>query len=254
MLPEHGTVARAFRVLSLFSPDQPRWHLNEIARSLGIKRSTLGRLLSALEQDDLICRLGADHVYVLGPGWVKLGTLAESNNTLVRLGEPLLVTLAAQSSETASLDVLEGSTTRMIAEVKGRWVRNEPSSIGGHWAAHASSTGKTLLSGLSADALAALLTEPLLPLTPHTCIEPANLTQDIVDLRETGWLIAHEELEMGYSDLSAPVHSAEGKVIAALSLGGATERFQVDRLDALLDLLLPLATRLSHLLGFRNPG
>ena len=249
--PSPGTVQRSFDVIELFTDARPQLSAAEISVLLAVNRSTVGRWLGVFEQHEMLERVGPDPVYRLGPAWARLGALARRHNPLHRLAGPEMDSLVAYAGQTASVDILEGSETRMVAESKGGQVHFEPSSIGGRWPAHASSTGKVLMAFLPAQARARILSEDLRPLTEQTLTDPKALTGQCREIRARGWGLAHQELEIGYSDLSVPVRDDRGQIVAALSLGGASMIFSDDTVANWLSELIPAADRLSHQLGWR---
>ena len=65
-----------------------------------------------------------------------------------------------------------------------------------------------------------------------------------------GYATAIGELEAGYVALGAPVRWHDGRVVAAISLGGPTTRFTDARVPGLLKALRESAARVSHRLGW----
>ena len=58
------------------------------------------------------------------------------------------------------------------------------------------------------------------------------------------------ELEEGYVALGAPVRNHEGRVVAAISLGGPSTRFTQSRVPRLARLVKEAADRASQRLGY----
>lgn len=250
--PYRGTqsVLRALAILNTFTDDQPEWSLTDLTKAVGLNRTTTYRLLTALESEGLVTRDPRNQIYRLGPGAVVLGGRARRANPLRKISRPELIKLSEDTGETATLDILDGSYTLTLAEVEGRYVMGMMSSVGSRWPAHASSTGKVLLAHLSADRLANTLEQPLRQLTAHTITNLSRLRQQLAQVREQGYATASDELELGYSDVAAPIFDQEDQVIAALAVGGATMRMTGDKRAAVAKLVRESARRVSRQLGY----
>jgi DNA-binding IclR family transcriptional regulator len=61
--------------------------------------------------------------------------------------------------------------------------------------------------------------------------------------------VATEELAVGYVAASAPVRDHEGRVVAAMALGGPSVRLTAARLPGLVALVRAAAARVSRQLG-----
>ncbi len=140
----------------------------------------------------------------------------------------------------------------MLDEVKGSYMIGMTSSVGSRWPAHASSTGKVLLAHQPADLVESLLKPPLERLTPDTIVDLDQLNLQLRLIRSQGFAIAVDELELGYSDASAPVFSHRGEALAALSIGGASARLTPAKLTSIARLLRRSARNISYHLGYRG--
>ncbi|MDQ0862583.1 IclR family transcriptional regulator domain-containing protein [Arthrobacter globiformis] len=86
----------------------------------------------------------------------------------------------------------------VIAEASGsRYLNATHLYVGGNCPAHASATGKLLLSELSDDDIAATLPEKLEPYTSRTISNRKAILHEIRQVREQGYAVIDEELEEG---------------------------------------------------------
>jgi DNA-binding IclR family transcriptional regulator len=251
--PYEGTqsVMRAFAILQTFSDERPEWNLTELAEEVELNRTTTYRLLTALESVGMVTRDEETQAYRLGSEAIVLGGRAMRANFVRHIGRKALEQLSAKTGETATLDILNGSDTLMLDEVKGRYVMGMMSSVGTRYPAHASSTGKVLLAGLSKQEVDDRLPDPLPQLTPHTITDRALLHEQLKTAQGNSYAIARDELELGYSDVAAPIHNHDGELIAALTIGGASTRMTPEKQEEIIPMLREAASRLSHQLGHR---
>lgn len=246
--PGTQAVQRAFRLLSAFSTRGPELGLTELAKDAGLNKTTAFRLLSALENAEMLERTAEGDAYRLGPEIVRLGSLALGGNRLQAAAGPILRALADETRETVTLEVLVGMEAMILDEAMGSHAVGLVPSLGTRWAAHATSTGKVLLAHLPEDVLAARLPRRLERFTPRTLVDPAALRRELRRVRARGTATCVEELEPGLVTIGAPVRSAAG-VVAALSVGGPKSRLGPPAVAALARRLPEAADAVSERLG-----
>lgn len=245
--PGTQAVLRAVRLLKAFTSEHPQRGLAELARVVALNKTTVFRLLSALASEGLIEHNG--ETYRLGPELMALGARAVGAWGLRGAARAELEMLAAETRETATLEVLVGRDTLIVDEAMGAHLLGAIPSIGTRWPAHATSTGKVLLASLPPIGLDAFLSEPLKKLTPRTIDESEVLRRELTRVRSRGFAVSTEELEPGFVAVGAPVLSGMGQVVAALSVGGPRVRLDAARVAELSVLLPEAASRISERFG-----
>lgn len=246
-------VIRAIRLLKSFTPDHPTWSLADLCAERGLSKSTVHRLLGALESEGLVTRDGGSgdgNLYRLGPAAVALGSQALRSDHLRTLARPRLEQLAAESDETATLEVPIDDQLLILDEVEGHHLIAANAEIGTRWPMHATSTGKAFLAALPAAQRDHILSSPLERFTPSTRIDAAQLAQDLAEVSRTGFATSWEELEIGHVAAGAALIDANGAPVGALSVGGPSSRIELPQLQRLGRLLAQHAQQLSRQLGW----
>ncbi|HET6617037.1 MAG TPA: IclR family transcriptional regulator [Gemmatimonadota bacterium] len=251
--PYAGTqsVRRAIALLKVFSDDRPDWGLTEIARAARLNKTTAYRLLTALEAEGMVARSSDGEAWRLGAGAIALGALALRSNDLVSVARPELELLVRDTGETATLEVLVGNEVLILDGAEGPSLVGASTEIGTRWPAHATSTGKVLLSHARP---ALRRARRLRKLTPRTITDPERLDRELETVRARGWASAIEELETGYVAIGAPILGHDGSAVAAISIGGPAARLNRDRLQELAARVVQAAERTSRRLGARAQG
>lgn len=250
--PGAQTVQRAVSVLKTFTDAQPELGLADLARAVSLNKTTTHRLLAALELEGLITRNPATDAYRLGPELIVLGWRALRANDLRNVSRPELQALAQETGETVTLEVLAGTDTLILDEVLSRHMIGGTPSIGTRWPAHATSTGKAILAFLLDAEREAHLQSRLAKLTENTISSRESLKRELAQVREQGYAIANEELEIGFVVVGAPVFNHEGQVVAAVSVGGPGARMTAGRLSEIAVKVKESAGRLSQTIGYRT--
>lgn len=254
--PYPGTqaVLRALALLKTFTDDRPELSLPDLAELVGLNKTTAYRLLTALESEGLVVRDGINDTYRLGPEAIALGGRAMRANSLRVVSQAELEQLARQTGETAMIEVLSEGKVLTLAEVSGPHLVGATPFVGSHWPLHATSTGKVILAYLPQAERETLLAYPLEAFTPRTLTQPEALQAELVRVREQGFAVGDQELEIGYVSVATPVHNYEGRVIAAVSVGGPSTRLPQERIEEMVALLKPVAARISERLGYKKQG
>jgi DNA-binding IclR family transcriptional regulator len=245
------SVDRAVAILEILAREGEAG-VTEVARELGVHKSTASRLLAALDRRELVAQDTARGRFRLGVGIVRLAGAASASIELVQESRPVCRALAQEVGETANLAILSGRDALYLDQVAG------PAALSPHnWAGkriplHATSDGKVLLAHLPEAELAGHLTPPLRRLTEHTLTDPAELTTGLAEVREKGYATAVDELEPGLTAVAAPVRDAEGRVIASVSASGPSFRITADRIPAVAALVQKAAAEISRRLGWNG--
>jgi DNA-binding IclR family transcriptional regulator len=170
---------------------------------------------------------------------------------------PELEWLARESGETASLEVFYAGETLILDEVHGQHLLGTAPSIGTHWPAHATSTGKVLLAAHRAGELEpsqasqALPESPLLRrFTERTIVARPALGAELERVSQQGYAIASGELEAEFVAVGAPVRNHMGQVVAAISLGGPAGRLRAGDRQRGIRLVVQAAGKISERLGY----
>jgi DNA-binding IclR family transcriptional regulator len=252
-------VERAFGLLRCFTDQERVWALADLSRRLRLARPTTLRLLGALEREGMVQRTSHRSSYRLGPRAIQLGALAQRSNELPVAAQAQLEELARRTGETASLEVLADHEIMVLAEVRGRFRGSASERVGARWPAHAAATGKVLLAAaleeegevwerfLASARRLPRYTERTITSLPRFRAALARVTRD-------DYSVALEELERGYVAIGAPVRDQDGRVVAALCLGGPASRLSPQRLPALIRRVREAAKRVSLLLGNPEQG
>ena len=217
--------------------------VGELAESTGIPKSTTSRLVSALERQGLVQRVGGG--LRPGPVLLRFAQRGLPDANLVEISEEALRWLADASGETINLAVPTPAGVEHLAQRDSRHFVGVTSWVGRRVPLHSAANGKVFLAFGAAN-----IPDRLDSLTPSTITDRAALDAELDRVRSRGYATAQDELELGLSALAAPVRGADGQVVAALSISAPTHRLDADRIAQLAPVLLEQAAELSRRLGY----
>jgi len=237
--PQGGlsTVRNAARLLKVFRSREADLGVSELARRLGLGKSTVHRMLTTLVAEGLIEQNPRTGGYRLGIVMFELGEAVRVHMDLHAAVGPVL-----DGHEVVYVDRLESAHSLRLFTETGRRVP-----------VHCTSSGKVLLAYLpEARRQAVLRTAPLTALTPHSITSRSQLEAELDRVRRRGWADAVNEREIGVASIAAPVRDVSGEVVAAISIGVPLARCSVMALRRLAPVIMEAAEAASRRLGW--PG
>jgi DNA-binding IclR family transcriptional regulator len=246
-----GALLHGLEILDLFSAEERELGVGEMARRLGMHKSSASRLAATLSAAGYLEPAGQAGRYRLGAKLVRFAGLAGDGASLPQIAVPLLRPLVDEVGETGHVVALDGTDVVTIGVVDGwRSVRMH-GAVGKRSPAHATATGKALLSGLTDDEVRARYTGRLERRTPNTLTTVGALLEALAEIRARGCAFDAEELEVGLRCVAAPVVDHAGRVVAAVGLSGPAGRFAP---ETIADDVRSTAATVSAALGAHPPG
>jgi DNA-binding IclR family transcriptional regulator len=201
----------------------PELSLSELARRIGVAKSTAHRTCAVLAERGLLDR-SATGGYRLGLRFVEYGHLATSRTAIKDRGLPLLVELRNALGETVQIGIPAGSDVVYVERVEGVRALRYSTENSRRSPLHRSSAGKTLMA-YRPELVEARLRVGLPASTGYTIVVPEVLVAELARIRGRGYARSVDETELGMSSLAVPVPGpAADQVVAAISMVGPTTR------------------------------
>lgn len=215
----------ALRALELLLVDERQGlSLSDLAARLGITKSRAFRILNTLQQQGFVSQDSERRTYRLGLKLLTFGEALRRQTQLPDVAAPILDELAATTGETVFVGVADGIEVVCIDKRESRHPVRLYAEIGRRAPLHAGGVPKTLLAYLALERPELLEQIPLLPLTPHTQTDRAQLAAELAQIRAQGYGIATNDLDPGVSSVAAPIRNHTNRVIAAVSVAGPNDR------------------------------
>ena len=243
-------IARAADILRTLREADGALSQAEVAERVGLARSTVHRLLNALEDEGLVECGGPRGRYRLGP---EIGRLADTaRRGLIASIHPLLEELSHEVNETVDLSTLDRNRATFVDQVVAPHRLRAVSSVGEAFLLHCTANGKAFLAAMSAQDLARATAGPLPRLTSHTITDPAVLLGELDQVRIEGVAYDREENSEGICAVGMVLAGLPGPVLA-VSVPLPAQRFY-GREPLLREALLGWGQRAAQELGARGAG
>lgn len=244
------SVSNAARLLREFGKGQPQLGVSDLARRIGVAKSTAHRIVHTLAADGLLERVEGTGTYRLSVVMQVLGASAQTSSLLHGAATPVLDELRNHTKETVQVGVLDGLEVVYVERRESPHTVRIWGRIGNRAPAHSTAAGKMLLAHLPEAALHARLDGArLVRRTPYTVTSVDELRAELGRTRTRGWSENVNESEMGIASVGAPIRDHSGTVIAALTVAGPVQRVDGDDLRRFVRPVTEAAAQISRRLG-----
>lgn len=242
------SLARGLAVVQAFSDSRKPQTIANISQKTGIPRAAVRRCLHTLRE---LGYVDAElNNFSLRPKVLTLGYSYLSSTPLTVSAQPYLNNISRTLNESSSLAVLDDGEVLYVARAATSRVMSVALNTGSRLPAYCTSLGRVMLAHLPADQLDAYLARTKLrAMTENTVVNQKRLREILAGVRQDGYAINDEELELGLRSIAVPVRGASGTVLAALNVGAQAARVSVQQLrQEFLPVLQRGAQELSILL------
>ena len=226
-------VKKAFQILRLISETDRGLKISELSRDLGISKSTVHGITTALEELGAITRNPLTKSFTLGFTLFELGRSAYSRIDIKDLARPFMEDLMEKTEESVFLGVRNGDHVTVIDIVESTKDLKITSPLGTTIPLLAGATGKVFLSLMEINQASKIIkSKGLRKYTKNTITDPSLYLKEIVHAKESGYAIDNEEYISGVSAVAAPVLT-KGHLKSAVWVVGFKASIDEDKLNAL---------------------
>ncbi len=243
------------RILESFDRDAvDEMSLSEMARRIGVTRSSAFRLVHTLQHLGYLERDDETKNYRLGARVMSLGYSFLASKDIAELARPDLQRLRAQTRCSTHLGILDGAEVVYIARFAAHQPVSATIAVGARLPAHATTMGRIILAYKPESYIREHFGgRTLAKFSERT---PLTLEELFVQLdadRRRGYALSHSNFEAGIASIAAPLHGVKGEVVAAINVSTPENAIDPKRFDTVVcDALLAAAGRISALSGYRE--
>lgn len=227
-------IARAATILRALEEENTGLSLGQIAQRVNLARSTVQRIVSALETEKLVIAATPNGRVRLGPTILRLAASVRSD--FISLARPFLERLSEELHETVDLSTVKKDHLVFIDQVIGSQRLRTVSAVGETFPLYCTANGKAYLAQLSEAAVEALIGRVYKQRTPSTFIRLDALLADLKTARHTGVAFDREEHTLGICAAGVALRDPLGNVVA-ISVPVPSQRFP-DRQSLIAERLL----------------
>lgn len=239
------SVGSALDVLECFAVDG-ELGVSDIARRLGVAKSTAHRLLQTLVSRGFVEQDQTTGHYRLGIHLYELGQLALARNELRHYALPTLRQVAQSTGLTVNFSVPEGADVVFVERIENHDGVRILGHVGRRLPSHCTSSGK-VLAAFNETVYHARVAAGFPPRLRSTVRTEDDWATVIDRVRNRRYAESHGESFDGASSVAVPVIS-RGVAIASLSVFGPTEQI-APAVGQLVPLLTAASNRIAKSIG-----
>ncbi len=217
-------IERAAAILRALRDHAEGLSLAQLAAEVGLARSTVHRIVIALQREGFVAPVSPQGKVQLGPGLVALAATAATRDH-VAVARPHLTRLSQAVEETVDLAVLMHDHVLFVDQVAAPRRLRAVSAVGATFPLHCSANGKALLATLPRAQVLGLLPARMTRFTEHTITDRDALLAELDAVRATGIAVDREEHTEGICALARTVSAPDGWT-AAVTIPLPTQRFE----------------------------
>jgi IclR family pca regulon transcriptional regulator len=249
------SLEKGLAVLRAFSDERQKMTLSEVARATGLSKPSSRRLLLTLQKLGYVTN--KDGVFRLRPRVLDIGYAYLSSVELPAVVEPFLNDLNSRLGEACSVGVFDEDWIYYIARASTqKRIMTFNVRVGTRIDPLLTALGRVILAHLPAEEL-----DSYLDMRQETNdLDEAGWTREeflalLAEVRAQGWSLVDQEVEVGVRTIAAPIHDANGNVIAGINVAVHTARVSLETLqDEFLPQLLETRDKIDAAIASYGPA
>ncbi|WP_431801620.1 IclR family transcriptional regulator [Microbacterium sp. bgisy203] len=245
--PQVPAADQTLRILSFLGRQRGPVAARTIAEQLGIPRSSVYHLLSAMAAHGFVVHLTDARRWGLGTAAFELAGGYTRQQPLARLGRPLVAALADATGQSAHLAVMSGRDVVYIVEERAPRRPALVSDVGVRLPAHLTATGRAMLAALPRAQVRALYPDAaaFADRTGRGPRRPAELRELLRVVRAEGYASEDGEVTLGFRSVGVAVRDHAGWPAAAIAVTWPDDEARAEAIRPLVaDAAAELARRI----------
>ena len=246
------SVDKAFEILECYNSDNSSYTLKELALRLDVSKGTVHRILLTAQKRGIIEQNSETGRYQLGIKLFELGSIVAGRMDLRRESLPIMRKMAEQTGETLYLTIRSGDEALCVERVEGKnFVKVLILDVGKRMPLNIGGGPKVLLAHMSDSELESWIERAKAESwTANSIIDPDKIRAEAAVIRRCGYAISFEDVVIGAAAIGAPIKRAGGKMIAAVSIAGASYNYREERMESLIKATVEAGNDISVRMGY----
>lgn len=249
------SVERTINILEELAKHQKGCGVTTLANEVGLHKSTVHRLLGTLMARGYVEKDIETDNYRLGIKLLLLSSAVLERMDVRNIARPYIQELSKQTNENIHLAILDGDEAVYIDKVESprpNSIRLH-SQIGKRIPLHCTAVGKILLSYLDNNQVEYIMSKKgMTKFTQNTIDNLEDYLKELGTVRSQGYAFDEVEHEEGIRCVAAPIYDRKGRVIASISISGATIYINEERMAVLTDEVVKTAMEISYQFGYEK--
>jgi len=249
-----NTVEKTLVILEAFLNEEQEIGLSRLADLTGLNISIVHRIISTLVKKGYIIQPFPRAKYSLGPKLLKFGSLTISRVKIRNIALPFMKKLNREINECVNLAILDSDEAVYIECVEpdeSNYKLRIFTQLGARVPLYCTGVGKVLLAYMTEKEWEQYFSErDLSHRTPNTITDYKQFEKELLYIKQDGFSVDNEEMELGVRCIAAPVRDHNGNVVATVSISGPTTRLTTPKIRQFESMIKDCASDISHAMGY----
>lgn len=243
---QFASLHKAIDIIQLLLDRQEFLEFNEISKALDMPRSSAYKYLAVLRERGFLDYETNTKRYSLGLKFMELGSLVKSQIRIDQVALPYMKELAQSMKETVILSYLSSGVAYCLERVGPESGLVFSMQHGAHLPLYSGASAKVLLAQLPDSEIDEILKRvKLVPLTPNTITDPAELKRNLREIKNQGYAYSDQETDWGARAVAAPIVSSKLGITAGICVVGPAQRMDGEMLKKAQKLVIESARKIS---------
>lgn len=230
-----SSLSRGLSILSSFSKTSRKMTLSEVAAETGMSRATARRFLLTLVREGYVVTDGK--MFDLTPKVLDLGFSVLSSIGVWDRARPFMERLSDQTGESCSAAILDGLEVVYVAGVQAHNIISVGITVGSRHTAFYTANGRVLLAAQPEEYWDGIVKNAqLTPRTPFSVTKKAKFREILEEVRDKGWSLVDQELELGLLSIAIPLRYRSGVLAGSINIAVPSVRATS---EDMVDIYLP---------------
>jgi DNA-binding IclR family transcriptional regulator len=250
-----SSAVNVLQALRFIADSRAPVNVTQISEHLDVSHPTAFRIARTLTHEGFLEFDSSARTYQISMDLVGLAWNVLERVEVRDIARPLIQEIVRTFGETITLAIPSDGSIVFVDRVEGSTNVRFFCDIGRRLPLHAGAAAKAILAHLPQRDFNEYVSQPLPKLTPKTITEVDGLRSQRQQIRERGYSISVDEVDVGVSAVGAPILNQSGDVIAAAAIANLTAKWDEDdvaaRAVAMLELARKLNKKCAHLVPKR---
>ncbi|MEO0999451.1 MAG: IclR family transcriptional regulator C-terminal domain-containing protein [Pseudomonadota bacterium] len=221
-----GSFGKGLMVIRALSEATRGMTLSEVSEATGTTRASARRYLLTLIELGYAEQI--DKRFELTPRILELGGPRYESGLTWQIAQPHMEALARRLGESCTAAIRDGTDVVCTAHVEAERLLAFRLPVGARLPALSTALGRVILAEISDDCLRDVIRQA--PPARHTHFslqEPEALLAEAARIRQAGYALVDQELELGLRSIAVPIRNARGRVFAGLGISAECARVEM---------------------------
>lgn len=247
MTTKMGVLGKAINVIRMFvDTDHSEWGVRELAKEVDLPVATLHRILTQLQEEDIIKFNENSSKYSIGMELIRLSAKVSNNIDIKKITRPLLESLVMKYKETACLVLYSREKRKIIwvDKVNGDSPLQYIITLGEYQPVPYGSSGKSILAFLE--------DQEIVEICKSENFSPEKIEDLMIELneiRKSKVSVTTSERLIGSKGVASPIFNSANQVIGSIVISAPIERMDILNLEDLKKDVVLVASEISNVLG-----